>query len=169
MIGASGSGKSTLSRQLAEKLGIPHIELDALQHGENWVPRPTFEDDVAAATAADAWVLDGNYSRTWPLYIDRVDTVVWVDPPRHRVMRQVMGRTARRLFLRVELWNGNRERASTLLRASHPIRWAWTTHAKQREGYPALLASPELTHATSYRLQTRAEVRAFLESATLDA
>ena len=34
VIGNSGSGKSTLARTLSARLGIPHIELDAL----NWQP-----------------------------------------------------------------------------------------------------------------------------------
>jgi hypothetical protein len=33
---ASGSGKSTVGRALAERLGVPCVELDALVHGPNW-------------------------------------------------------------------------------------------------------------------------------------
>ena len=38
IIGTSGSGKSTFSKQIAQKLNIPHIELDALFWKENWTP-----------------------------------------------------------------------------------------------------------------------------------
>lgn len=31
--GSSGSGKSTVADELARRLGVPHIELDALHHG----------------------------------------------------------------------------------------------------------------------------------------
>lgn len=34
---ASGSGKTTLGRALAGRLGVPFFELDALNHGPNWV------------------------------------------------------------------------------------------------------------------------------------
>ena len=33
---ASGSGKTTVGKQLAERLGVPFVELDALVHGPNW-------------------------------------------------------------------------------------------------------------------------------------
>ena len=33
---ASGNGKTTVGRQLARRLGVPFVELDALHHGPNW-------------------------------------------------------------------------------------------------------------------------------------
>jgi hypothetical protein len=54
-------------------------------------------------------VVDGNYSRMRDIVWSRVDTVIWVDPPRHRAMRQFIWRTLRRMATRAELWNGNRE------------------------------------------------------------
>ncbi len=66
VVGTSGSGKTTLARALAAKMGVPHIETDALHWGENWTPVPfeTFCDRIEKALAGEAWVIDGNYSRT---------------------------------------------------------------------------------------------------------
>ena len=37
VVGVTGSGKSTLARQLAERYGVPHVELDAHNWEANWV------------------------------------------------------------------------------------------------------------------------------------
>lgn len=65
--GTSGCGKSTFAAELARRLGVAHIELDALHHGPNWAG-PTadgFRERVRAAMDANpsGWVIDGNYER----------------------------------------------------------------------------------------------------------
>ena len=87
---------------------------------------------MAEFAAGDAWVIDGNYSAVQDLVWARADTVVWLDPSRARVMRQLVRRTLRRMARRTELWNGNRESWSNLFRADPEesiLRWAWTQHA----------------------------------------
>ncbi|MFL6095002.1 MAG: AAA family ATPase, partial [Blastococcus sp.] len=41
--GSSGWGKTTMAAALAGVLGLPFTEIDALQHGPGWTPRPEFE------------------------------------------------------------------------------------------------------------------------------
>ena len=36
MVGMSGSGKTTLAGELARRLSVPHVELDALRHGPHY-------------------------------------------------------------------------------------------------------------------------------------
>lgn len=40
---ASGNGKTTLGRELAGRLHVPFVELDALVHGPNWTETPDDE------------------------------------------------------------------------------------------------------------------------------
>ena len=65
-IGSSGAGETALARRLAERLGVPHVELDALHFAEDWVevPDEAFAERADAATASGGWVIDGNYSAT---------------------------------------------------------------------------------------------------------
>lgn len=131
--GISGAGKTTLARRVGLMQRMPCHELDALHHGAAWVKRPQFEADVAALVAEDAWITEDQYAIfLGDLLWARADTVVWLDLPRRVVMRRVVVRTAARLLLRRELWNGNRERWRDLPRPGHPIRWAWSQHAARR-------------------------------------
>jgi adenylate kinase family enzyme len=64
--GSSGAGKTTLAAALAEHLGIPHIELDALHHGPNWAEATATELQARLLEVLDderGWVVDGNYER----------------------------------------------------------------------------------------------------------
>jgi adenylate kinase family enzyme len=139
------------------------VELDALFHGPNWTPSQTFVDDVRAATAAGAWVVDGNYGAYLDVLVwDRADTVVWLDLPRTTTVRRAVARTARRVLLRTELWNDNRERLRTVLRATHPIRWTWQTFHTNRAKYESRWADPRFGHVTKVRLRSPAEVSSWL-------
>jgi adenylate kinase family enzyme len=158
VVGTSGSGKTTLATRLSERLGLPHVELDALQHGPNW--QQATEDELRAratvATAAEAWVVDGNYAAVRDVVWPRATAIVWLDLARPVVMVQVIGRSVTRAITRRPLWNDNRERWQTWLDADHPIRWAWSTHADRRARYEALVDERWV------RLRTRREVRAWL-------
>jgi adenylate kinase family enzyme len=167
--GSSGSGKSTLSQQLSELLGAEHIELDALHHLPGWQPRPTdeFQGELSALIAADAWIVDGNYeTNSRPLVWRAADTVVWLDLPLRVVMRQVIGRTLRRLWHREVLWNGNRERWWNLIDprpAENVSLWALTRYARKRESMTAAMSDPQWEHLAFVRLRSRDEVRAFVD------
>lgn len=170
VVGTSGSGKSTLARELAEILGVPHLELDAVHHQPGWAPLPTdeFRRIIAARAAAGGWVIDGNYGRVRDLVWARADTVVWLDLPKRTVMRQVVWRTLRRVALRRELWNGNRERWRNFLTwnpEQSVISWAWHKHAPDHAKYAAAAASPASAHLRFIRLTSRHDVARFLAEA----
>jgi adenylate kinase family enzyme len=166
VVGTTGSGKSTVTEALVAALGLPSLELDSLRHRPGWVPMPDdeFRAEVAAFTAGEAWVVDGNYfeivtgEAVWP----RADTVVWLDLPRPLVMRQLVGRTARRIVRREVLWNGNRESWHNLLRRDdrNVLRWAWRSHQVNRERFARAI---EHLDASVVRLRSRVEVRDFID------
>lgn len=170
VVGNSGAGKTTLARRLAEAMGIPHLELDSVFHQPDWRPldAESFRQRVAAFTAGPSWVVDGNYGAVRDIVWDRADTVVWLDPPRRRVMRQVIWRTLRRMATRAELWNGNREPWSNLVRLKPEesiIAWAWTRHRVYRDRYLAAQADPANRHLAFIRLPTWAAADALVRSA----
>jgi adenylate kinase family enzyme len=167
VVGNSGSGKTTIARKLAAALDAPHLELDAVFHQPGWVPlaEAEFRGRVAEFVTAPRWVTDGNYSAVRDLVWARADTVVWLDPPRYRVMRQIIWRSLRRAALRIELWNGNRERWGNLLTADPQesvIAWAWTSHHKNRQRYERAMADPANAHLTFIRLRTPGDAAALI-------
>lgn len=169
MVGNSGSGKTTLARALAAELGVPHLELDSIHHLPNWQPldRTAFRQQVDEFIQAPGWVVDGNYSAVRDLVWSRADTVIWLDLPRRRVMRQVIWRTLRRMATKAELWNGNRERWRNLLgpREESIIVWAWTQHRKYRDRYLAAQADPANQHLTFVRVRSGKQMAELLRSA----
>lgn len=132
VVGSSGAGKTTLAARIAARLGVAHIEIDALYHGPDWVPRPSFLDDVRRFARTEEWVTEWQYRDARPLLLERATLAVWLDYPVWLRMSRSIRRTVRRRLTRQELWNGNVE--PSLWRAvAEPegiIRWAWATRHK---------------------------------------
>jgi adenylate kinase family enzyme len=160
---ASGSGKSTLGRELASKLGVPFVELDALVHGPNW--RETPDEELKSALepilSADGWVIDGNYThKLGNLIVDDADTVVWIDLPIRIWLPRLLSRSYRRLRGYEPLWNGNRETISAVLWGRDSlVGYALRMHFRRRREFPVALANHPVV-----RLRTVAEVEAFRAS-----
>ena len=81
IVGTAGSGKTTLARRLAQRLGVPHVELDAIHWGPNWQPAEPddFRQRARAALRGDAWTTDGNYRSVRDIVWGRAQAVVWLD------------------------------------------------------------------------------------------
>jgi adenylate kinase family enzyme len=171
VVGNAGSGKTLFARRLADVLGVPHIELDAIHHLPGWEPidAESFLSEVDTLTSEDGWVVDGNY-RT--VVVDgpvwrRADTVVWIDLPRPIVMSRIITRTLRRVARREELWNGNREPLRNLY-AWDPyksiIRWSWTQHSNYQRRFSSAMSSLDYAHLQFVRLRSRTEMDHWLTS-----
>jgi adenylate kinase family enzyme len=161
VIGNTGSGKTTFSRALAEKLGVPHIELDALHWKPGWVESDAedFRERVAVALAEDGWVCDGNYrGRLGSYVLEHADLVVWLDLPLRVVLVRIVRRTARRVRTREQLWGTNVETWRNFLFVPNPLWWwAFKMHFRWRRRLPELIAP--YRHV---RLRSSAEVERFL-------
>jgi adenylate kinase family enzyme len=167
IFGTSGAGKTTLSRVLGARLGVPVVELDALNWRAGWRDRVTHEPeaflaDIAAALAAEAWVTDGNYSLGRSLILGRATDIVWLDYSRWVIMSRVIRRSVLRSLSGQELWpgTGNREDWRRWIQRDHPIRWAWDTYRDRHARYEALFADPGLAHLRRHRLRRPAEAEA---------
>jgi len=162
--GSSGAGKTTFGRAIAARLGVEFFELDSIFHQPGWteLPDDKFRARVRAAVAGDAWVVDGNYGVVRPIVLERATTVVWLDYSRPRVMQQVVRRSLSRAITRRELWNGNREDPRDWVKADHPIRWAWTHHARKRVEYETRFRDPQYARLDVLRFRTPREAHAWL-------
>jgi adenylate kinase family enzyme len=120
--GSSGAGKTTMARALADRLGLPHTEMDALWHGPGWVPRPEFEADVAAMLATGRWVTEYQYRTVKDDLLAAAHAVVWLDHPFALVAWRLLRRSVARAVTRRPLYNGNTEQPRMWARASHPLR-----------------------------------------------
>jgi adenylate kinase family enzyme len=160
--GTSGSGKTTLARAVAARLGLPYLELDALNHGPNWTEASAAElqDGVRGfmGAATDGWVIDGNYEQKLGLLVlDAADTVVWLDLPLLTKLRRLSRRTWGRLRGDMKLWNDNVETWRNVLWGRESLfAWAIRTHFQHRRQWPGRLG-PSLV-----RLRSEAEIQEWL-------
>ena len=164
--GISGSGKSTFAAELARRLELPYIELDALHHGPNW-SEPTPEEfrarvHEAMAAAPDGWVIDGNYEgKLGDTVLREADTIVWLDLPFRVKARRLLRRTSHRIRGGVELWHGNRETWRNALWGRDALFW-WMVkgHFRHRRQWPHRFAGDE----RFVRLRSVAEAKDWLEA-----
>jgi adenylate kinase family enzyme len=167
VVGVTGSGKTTLARELGRRLQAPHIEVDALYWEPGWSPAEVevFRQRVAAATAGDSWVADGNYSRTRDLLWSRADTLVWLDYALPRALWRVFWRTVRRVAWREELWNGNRESfRGAFLSRDALILYLFRSHRRLRRTYSGAVQEPAYRHLRVVRLRSPRETARWLAS-----
>jgi adenylate kinase family enzyme len=163
--GVSGNGKTTLARELAERFGLRHVELDALHHGPNWEScgADVLRERVTAATAGDGWVTDATYhSMLGDLVLERADTAVWLDLPVPVIMWRLIRRTYVRRRDKVVLWNGNVEDASWREQIGYLLWPALKGAYVNRRSVPARFARHP--HLRTHRLRSDGDVRAFVQS-----
>lgn len=167
--GLSGSGKTTVARRLARVLGAPHVELDALhwRHHPDWgMPSDDeFLPEVREATAGDAWVVEGNYSRSRDIFWPRVELMVWLDLPLRTACWRVFLRTLRRIRSNDQLlWGVQRETVrNALLTWDGLVLWNLRVYRRRHRTYSGLVAEAGARGTEVVRLGSQRAVDAWLE------
>jgi adenylate kinase family enzyme len=165
VIGHTGSGKTTFSRALARRLGVPHVELDALHWRSGWIMAPAEEvrAQVAGLLAGDGWVIDGHWTGTLGTTVfDAADEIVWLDLPFRTTFRRLLRRTLSRMRTREPLWETtNRETfRNAFLSRDSILLYSVTSHGAGRRKCLALVAK-----RPHVRLRSPAEVQRYLAEA----
>ena len=166
VIGTSGSGKTTFGHQLAGILNIPFIEMDAIFWGPNWSPSEDedFLPRLTEALQGEHWILDGNYSRTTDIKLERVEVVIWLDFSFPRTLWQAISRAMGRLISEEELWpgTGNRETLRMLFSKESIVLWTITSYARRRKNIIEMMRDPKYQHIRFHRLRSPAQTARFL-------
>lgn len=170
VMGSSGSGKSTVGLRLAEALGVPHVELDALFWQPSWVESEAedFRTRVAAATEGERWVVSGNYTgRLNALLWQRAEMVIWLDLPQRITVSRMLIRSWRRWRTNELLWGTNRERFWPQLAFWDPtslLGYSLSAHPRMRQLMTDAMADPRWVHVRFVRLTSQREVDRFVAS-----
>jgi adenylate kinase family enzyme len=158
---ASGNGKTTLGRAVAQKLGVPFVELDALVHGPDW--QETSDEDlrrqIEPVLRQEGWVIDGTYLRKLgTIVLDSADIVVWLDLPTRTWLPRLLRRSARRLSGREPMWNDNKESLKSVFWGRESLfGYALTQQPMRRREWPRTLARYPVV-----RLRSQAEIERWL-------
>ena len=165
VIGTTGSGKSTLASQLARRLHIPHIELDAIHWEPGWKEsdREITRARVGEIACTDAWVVDGNYSFLRDLLWPRAEALIWLDYPLPLILWRLWWRTWRRALKKELLWGTNTERLGPQFFSKDSLfLWALKTHGRHRKNYAHSPRLPEYAHLTVHHFKSPRETEEWL-------
>lgn len=96
VIGNGGAGKSTFSVKLGEALQIPVVHLDKLWWKPGWTNRSADEFDslLSAELQKDAWIMDGNFRRTFQQRLYRAELCVVLDIDTRLCLQSAYARAA---------------------------------------------------------------------------
>jgi adenylate kinase family enzyme len=153
VIGTSSAGKSTFARKLSERIGCRHIELDELFWGPDWQPKSSekFLALVQESVSAENWVADGNYSSARKVVWEHATGIVWLNYPLLLVLWRGLTRASRRIFLREEMWHGNRESfRRTFLSKDSILIWILSTHRKRAREFEEIRSMNAYPNAKWY-------------------
>ena len=132
VIGSPGAGKSRFSRRLSRSTGIELIHLDRIFWKPGWVEsdKREFDERLGELLKRDSWIIDGNYSRTLAMRLERADAVVMLDMNRWICTWRVLKRGIfYRKGKRTDMADGCDEHLDISF-----LKWTWKYPDRSRPG-----------------------------------
>jgi len=169
IVGTTSSGKSTLAEQLARKLDLNFVDLDALHWEPNWqeAPDEIFRARVEQVVQAEGWAIAGNYHVVRDLIWPKAEAIIWLDYSLPRIFWQLTRRTFTRWWRRELLWGTNYENLAThfkLWSQESLYHWLFKTYSRRKREIPILLSQPEYRHIQLIRFSHPSETKQWLQS-----
>lgn len=94
IIGCPGAGKSYFAKKLHSVTGIPLYHLDMIWHkpDKTHISRAEFDETLKKIFQEEAWILDGDFSRTMEIRMQACDTIILFDMPYEICMQGIKER-----------------------------------------------------------------------------
>lgn len=98
VLGCSGSGKSTFSKKLHSITGLPLVHLDNIwwKPDGSHITREEFDQKLERIFKEEAWIMDGDYSRTYEVRFQACDTLIFLDYDREVCMEGITERVGKK-------------------------------------------------------------------------
>ena len=83
IIGPAGAGKSELSKKINKITKLPLYHLDNIfwNSDKTHLSPEEFDLKLKEILETDEWIIDGNYSRTYEMRIEKADTIIFLNYP----------------------------------------------------------------------------------------
>lgn len=97
VVGCPGGGKSTFAKKLHQRTNLPLYHLDLIWHkaDKTTITREEFDQRLQGILQTDAWIIDGNYSRTLEMRLQQCDKVFLLDFPTEVCLQGARSRVGR--------------------------------------------------------------------------
>ncbi|QTD40373.1 topology modulation protein [Sporosarcina sp. Te-1] len=163
VIGVSaGVGKSTFARRLGEKLGIEVTHLDRLYWQPGWKEAPAVEFSQAQEEIVqrERWIIEGNYTSTFPIREPLADTVIYLELPLYVCLYRVLKRRIQfHGKTRDDLTEGCPEKIDWPF-----LRFILTTYDRRKKNMKERLERYATEGKTVYYFRSSKEIKEYLKN-----